>query len=1030
VHEAAIHTTLPPIPLILVKTFRFSLVTWAVGSVSLAMCHAVELISADPITGKSVKGTNTEPALSSDGRFVVFTSTARLTADDTNVVSDVYLKDRVAGTLERISDERGGDQPILSGSGRKVVFRALDAFPKLRLVDREFDRMPRTISYPFGGGRSSRYADSAAITPDGRFVAFTFRPVPIFSGSSETQLCLNDTTEQDRVDDGSVSITDNGNANLSLRTLGRSAMDASATFFFIETNDGLAGFDTNAASDIYRIDATGNFLRVSAANGVGNEVGEAVGKGARDPVLTGDGSKLFFISERQLRPGDTDGGTTIYRSTADDNFNLPSPILTEVRPLALSRQATGNGDYLVFLGQPKKGAARPYLLNVNTGTLTELAASAPVAGGAPAISADNHIIAYSTAAVVATSPATDRNGAVDVAVTENPELAQLPLPVVTLVAPTDGTVITTSQTASLAASTTNPGGTVIFTAVEVDGVIFNSRNGTSVPAGNFALGLGIHKIRALAITRDGLVAQTPLRTLIVRTASGVAATGLNSLTQTPRADGSVDFTASLRVDNANTGSRNVRVHFIETLPGAEWEIFGVRPDDGENRLLETVTLTLPASGTGNFVITSNVGAPQIIADADFGEMFTGVGRRVVALVQAMNGSFFTNAGDLFTVLEVRPRLDEDTPGPNGGVPVLNGPIAAPFNPLPTEQLTAVNIVGSTSVPEKTTVTYRANAVFSVAGTRPCTPVWSVGSGGTFATIAPNGVLTLGDVPAPRTIQVTAVFGGVTAMRVVTVQPVSPTVSVVASDKTAAEQVAGTTPLNRGAFKLVRNPAQTSPLTVNYSISGTARPGNDYVALSGTATFPAKAGTVVVPVDVLNDGFFEGNETVIVTVTPTEEYRAAKVSTATVTIADNEPVPAGQPDAVIKRGRAIGANVFSNDSARQQSVLAKGVRNVAAVFTAEFVNRTEVETVYTITGAGDFLGFRVQYLSGKVDVTEAVQAGTFEVTVPAQRTANLTLKITPTDDTPLQSVMRCVISVQDRLGTGFLDTVEAMIQRVR
>ncbi len=989
----------------------------------LAPGSAVELISADSVSGQSAKGASTEPALSSDGRFVVFASLARLTPDDTNTVSDVYLKDRLTGKLERISDERGGDQPILSGTGRKVVFRALDAFPKLRLVDREFDPAPRTISFPFGGGRSFRYSDSAVITPDGRYVAFTFRPIPGFSNSSETQLCLDDTTEPDRNNLGNISITDGNNASFLLHTLGRSAMDAAATFFFIETDEGLAGFDTNGATDIYRIESNGNFLRVSAASdGLPNSVGEEAGKGAHDPALSGDATKLFFISDRQLRAADTDGGPTIYRSTSNDNFNVPEPILPDVRPLALSRQATGNGDYLVFLGQPKRGSVRPYLLNVNSGALTELAASAPEAGGAPAISADNHTIAFVTKAAIATSPATDRNRGEDVAVIENPELAQIPTPFVTLTAPADGTVITTSQTATLGASSTSPGGAVILTAVEVDGFIFNSRNGTSVPTGNFALGVGIHKLRALSFTRDGLVAQTALQTLIVRQASAVGLTGLNSLTQNRRADGSVDFAASVRVDNAIASSRDVRVHFIETTPGAKWELFGNAPDDGDNRILETFTQTLAANGSANAVISSNVGATQVIPDPNGN--FQGVGRRVVARLQVNNGGSFVDVGNLFTVLEVFPLLDENTPGPNGGIPVLNGPNVAPFNPVTLQSL---QIVGSTSVPELTKATYRANAVFNTE-TKACTPVWSVVNGGTFATISSSGLLTLGNVPSARTFQVKAAFGGLETLQNVTVQPVSPVVSVVAADKKAAE-VAGSGKVNRGAFKLVRTPAQSSALTVHYTISGTATPGADYGTLSGTATFPASVGSVVLPVNVLDDSFFEGNETVIVTLASSEDYRLGKASAATVTISDDEPVPVGLPDAIIKRGQAVGTLIFSNDSSQQQSVIAKGVRNVAATFTVQFDNRSGTDAQYTITGAGDFLGFSVQYLNGKTDVTTDVVAGNFSAAISAGKTANLTVKITPSDDTPLKAVMRCPITAQDRT-TGFQDAVEAVIQRIR
>src|SRR4051794_19562416 len=49
-------------------------------------------------------GNSREPSISSDGRYVAFSTTARLTSDDRNTISDVYVRDRVAKTTRRVSD--------------------------------------------------------------------------------------------------------------------------------------------------------------------------------------------------------------------------------------------------------------------------------------------------------------------------------------------------------------------------------------------------------------------------------------------------------------------------------------------------------------------------------------------------------------------------------------------------------------------------------------------------------------------------------------------------------------------------------------------------------------------------------------------------------------------------------------------------------------------------------------------------------------------------------------------------------------
>jgi Tol biopolymer transport system component len=73
-----------------------------------------------------------EADLSADGRYVVFHSGATtLVAGDTNSTTDVFLRDRVAGTTVRMSLSTGGAQgdkgsqiPAISGDGKLVAFES------------------------------------------------------------------------------------------------------------------------------------------------------------------------------------------------------------------------------------------------------------------------------------------------------------------------------------------------------------------------------------------------------------------------------------------------------------------------------------------------------------------------------------------------------------------------------------------------------------------------------------------------------------------------------------------------------------------------------------------------------------------------------------------------------------------------------------------------------------------------------------------------------------------------------------------
>lgn len=70
---------------------------------------------------------NYDPAISDDGRFVAFTSQGRgLLPEDTNEEEDVYLKDLETGELTVVTSRRGraegGRYPALSGNGQWIAF--------------------------------------------------------------------------------------------------------------------------------------------------------------------------------------------------------------------------------------------------------------------------------------------------------------------------------------------------------------------------------------------------------------------------------------------------------------------------------------------------------------------------------------------------------------------------------------------------------------------------------------------------------------------------------------------------------------------------------------------------------------------------------------------------------------------------------------------------------------------------------------------------------------------------------------------
>lgn len=126
----------------------------------------------------------------------------------------------------------------------------------------------------------------------------------------------------------------------------------------------------------------------------------------------------------------------------------------------------------------------------------------------------------------------------------------------------------------------------------------------------------------------------------------------------------------------------------------------------------------------------------------------------------------------------------------------------------------------------------------------------------------------------------------TCQATITVNPAGggakPKVRITAPDYTASEP--GT---NKGRFRIARGGSTAAPLTVFYTVGGTASAGNDYTALTGSATIPAGSLFVDVFVAPKNDTQKEAVETVIATLSANAAYAFGTPTTATVNIQDND-----------------------------------------------------------------------------------------------------------------------------------------------
>jgi uncharacterized repeat protein (TIGR01451 family) len=130
------------------------------------------------LSGAMPNGYSTSPAISADGRYVAFESTATsLVEEDANGQSDVFVHDRRTGKTSRVSTPPEATEtdgwsasPAISADGRYVTFFS-NSFPThwVLIHDRKAGKTTRVV------GLDSYYWQEVAISGDGRYMAYNNR---------------------------------------------------------------------------------------------------------------------------------------------------------------------------------------------------------------------------------------------------------------------------------------------------------------------------------------------------------------------------------------------------------------------------------------------------------------------------------------------------------------------------------------------------------------------------------------------------------------------------------------------------------------------------------------------------------------------------------------------------------------------------------------------------------------------------------------------------------------------------------------
>ncbi|MEJ7764250.1 MAG: AHH domain-containing protein [Acidimicrobiales bacterium] len=279
-------------------------------------------LSVSDANTQATGGGSFEPAISRDGRYVAFASLAsNLVGGDNNGESDIFVRDRVAGTTRRVSVGLGGAEanggsarPSISSDGRYISFyssasnvvsgdtRGLaDVF-----VRDTVNNTTTRVSIGVGGAEPDGSSDYSSISGDGRFVAFH---------SQASNLVAGDTNGRGDVFVWDLSAATTGRASVASSgaeadgTSDRPSISADGRYVAFQSLAGnLAGsVDRNGQSDIFVRDRTAGSTIWASRGDNPPDHGRSF-----DPSISGDGRFVAFASLSALWFADGNRVSDIY----------------------------------------------------------------------------------------------------------------------------------------------------------------------------------------------------------------------------------------------------------------------------------------------------------------------------------------------------------------------------------------------------------------------------------------------------------------------------------------------------------------------------------------------------------------------------------------------------------------------------------------------------------------------------------------------------------------------------------------------
>lgn len=317
-------------------------------------------------TGTEGNGYSNHPALSADGRFVAFESSAsNLVPGDTDDFPDIFVHDRQSGQTTRVSiaamgghANSGSGAPSISADGRFVAFGSwasnlvpddTNEFFDVFVHDRQTSQQTR-VSVTAMGAEGNESSYGPCISADGRFVVF---------GSLASNLVEGDTNDEADVfvhdrqagQTSRVSVASDGTQGNNFSGFFGVAISADGRFVAFDSYaSNLVPGDSNLSSDIFVHDReTGQTSRVSVAS----DGTQGIYGGDGGPTISADGRFVAFDSSASnLVPGDSNDASDIFvhdRQTRETTLVSISSSVIQGNADSVWPSISASGRFLAFV---------------------------------------------------------------------------------------------------------------------------------------------------------------------------------------------------------------------------------------------------------------------------------------------------------------------------------------------------------------------------------------------------------------------------------------------------------------------------------------------------------------------------------------------------------------------------------------------------------------------------------------------------------------------------------------------------------